>query len=58
MPSKTRWSPVRVSRTVVDGALVAAPTVRLTLTGDHRGFAGMEGARFIQAIAVRLQPQV
>ncbi|MDE0132758.1 MAG: dihydrolipoamide acetyltransferase family protein [bacterium] len=43
---------------VVDGALVAAPTVRLTLTGDHRVFDGMEGARFLQAIADRLQPQV
>ena len=43
---------------VVDGALVAAPTVRLTLTGDHRVFDGVEGARFLQAIADRLQPQV
>ncbi|MDE0121927.1 MAG: dihydrolipoamide acetyltransferase family protein [bacterium] len=42
---------------VVDGALVAAPTVRLTLTGDHRVFDGMEGARFLQAIADRLQPR-
>ena len=41
---------------VVDGALVAANTVRLTLTGDHRVFDGMEGARFLQAIADRLQP--
>lgn len=41
---------------VVDGALAAAPTVRLTLTGDHRVFDGMEGARFLQAIADRLQP--
>ncbi|MDE0189449.1 MAG: dihydrolipoamide acetyltransferase family protein [bacterium] len=42
---------------VLDGALVSAPTVRLTLTGDHRVFDGMEGARFLQAIADRLQPQ-
>ncbi len=40
---------------VVDGALVAAPTVRLTLTGDHRVFDGMEGARFLQVIVNRLQ---
>ena len=40
---------------VVDGALVAATTVRLTLTGDHRVFDGMEGARFLQAIAARLR---
>ena len=43
---------------VVDGALAAAPTVRLTLTGDHRVFDGMEGARFLQAIAARLQPPI
>lgn len=42
---------------VVDGALAAANTVRLSLTGDHRVFDGMEGARFLQAIAARLQPQ-
>ena len=46
---------VRPRAVVVDGALVAAPTVRLTLTGDHRVFDGMEGARFLQAIAARLQ---
>ena len=40
---------------VVDGALVAAPTVRLTLTGDHRVFDGMEGARFLAAVAAQLQ---
>ncbi|MDE0188018.1 MAG: dihydrolipoamide acetyltransferase family protein, partial [bacterium] len=43
---------------VVDGALVAMPTVRLTLTGDHRVFDGMEGARFLQAIAARLQSPI
>ena len=46
---------VKPRAVVVDGALVAAPTVRLTLTGDHRVFDGMEGARFLQAIAARLQ---
>lgn len=40
---------------VVDGVLKAAPTVRLTLTGDHRVFDGMEGARFLAVIAARLQ---
>jgi pyruvate dehydrogenase E2 component (dihydrolipoamide acetyltransferase) len=40
---------------VVDGALVAAPTVCLTLTGDHRVFDGMEGAKFLAAIDARLQ---
>ena len=40
---------------VSDGELVAALTVRLTLTGDHRVFDGMEGARFLAAIAERLQ---
>ncbi len=46
---------VKPRAVVVDGALVAAPTVRLTLTGDHRVFDGMEGARFLQAIAARLE---
>lgn len=36
---------------VVDGALRAALTVKLTLTGDHRVFDGMEGARFLAAVA-------
>lgn len=40
---------------VVDGVLVAAPTVRLTLTGDHRVFDGLEGAKFLAAIAAHLQ---
>lgn len=40
---------------VMDGALVAAPTVCLTLTGDHRVFDGMEGAKFLAAIDARLQ---
>lgn len=45
---------VKARGVVVDGALVAAPTVRLTLSGDHRVFDGMEGATFLQAIAARL----
>ena len=40
---------------VLDGAVVAAPTVCLTLTGDHRVFDGMEGAKFLAAIDARLQ---
>lgn len=40
---------------VIDGAPASAPTVRLTLTGDHRVFDGMEGARFLAAIAAHLQ---
>ena len=40
---------------VIDGALVAAPTVCLTLTGDHRVFDGMEGAKFLAAIDAGLQ---
>jgi len=40
---------------VVDGALVAALTVRLTLTGDHRVFDGMEGAKFLAAVSAHLQ---
>lgn len=40
---------------VVDGVVAAAPTVRLTLTGDHRVFDGMEGARFLSALAARLR---
>ena len=40
---------------VVDGAWQAAPTVRMTLTGDHRVFDGMEGARFLAALAAQLQ---
>ena len=40
---------------VVDDVLMAAPTVRLTLTGDHRVFDGMEGAKFLAAIAAHLQ---
>ena len=46
---------VRPRPIVSDGALVAAPTVRLTLTGDHRVFDGMEGARFLASIVERLQ---
>ncbi len=46
---------VKLRPVVVDGALVAAPTVRLTLTGDHRVFDGMEGAKFLAAIDARLQ---
>ena len=46
---------VQLRPVVVDGALVAAPTVRLTLTGDHRVFDGMEGAKFLAAIDARLQ---
>ena len=41
---------------VVDGAPAAVPTVRLTLTGDHRVFDGMEGARFMAALAAHLRP--
>ena len=40
---------------VMDGALMAAPTVCLTLTGDHRVFDGMEGAKFLAAIDAGLQ---
>ena len=40
---------------VVDGAVAAAPTVRLTLTGDHRVFDGMEGARFLAALTAHLR---
>lgn len=40
---------------VVDDALMAALTVRLTLTGDHRVFDGLEGARFLAAVAAHLQ---
>ncbi len=40
---------------VVDGILGAAPTVRLTLSGDHRVFDGLEGARFLAAVAAHLQ---
>jgi pyruvate dehydrogenase E2 component (dihydrolipoamide acetyltransferase) len=40
---------------VADGKLVAASTVRLTLSGDHRVFDGMEGARFLGEIASQLQ---
>ncbi len=40
---------------VVDGRLTAAPTVRLTLSGDHRVFDGMEGAVFLAAIVARLE---
>lgn len=40
---------------VVDGVLAAAPTVRLTLTGDHRVFDGLEGARFLAALAAHLR---
>ena len=40
---------------VVDGALAAAPTVRLTLSGDHRVFDGMEGARFLTALTAHLR---
>ena len=41
---------------VVKGMLVAAPTVRLTLTGDHRVFDGMEGAKFLAALVAHLGP--
>ena len=41
---------------VVEGMLVAAPTVRLTLTGDHRVFDGMEGAKFLAALVAHLGP--
>lgn len=40
---------------VIDGAVVAAPTVRLTLTGDHRVFDGLEGARFLAALIAHLR---
>ena len=40
---------------VVDGQLAAAPTVRLTLSGDHRVFDGMEGALFLAAIVIHLE---
>ena len=40
--------------TVVEGRLMAATTVRLTLSGDHRVFDGMAGARFLEAIAAQL----
>ena len=40
--------------TVVEGRLMAASTVRLTLSGDHRVFDGMAGARFLEAIAAQL----
>ena len=46
---------VKPRAVVVDGALVAAPTVRLTLTGDHRVFDGLEGAGFLSAITSHLQ---
>lgn len=39
---------------VIDGHLTAAPTVRLTLTGDHRVYDGMEGARFLAEISDQL----
>lgn len=40
---------------VIDGAVVAAPTARLTLTGDHRVFDGLEGARFLAALIAHLR---
>ena len=46
---------VRSRPVVVDGRLCAAPTVRLTLSGDHRVFDGMEGARFLAEIDAQLQ---
>ena len=46
---------VKLRPVVVKGELVAAPTVRLTLTGDHRVFDGMEGARFLAAAVAHLQ---
>jgi pyruvate dehydrogenase E2 component (dihydrolipoamide acetyltransferase) len=38
-----------------DGALAAARTVRLTLAADHRASDGLVGARFIAAVAHRLE---
>lgn len=40
---------------VANGELMAAPTVRLTLSGDHRVFDGSDGARFLAEIAAQLQ---
>jgi pyruvate dehydrogenase E2 component (dihydrolipoamide acetyltransferase) len=42
-----------------DGSLVAARTLRLTLAADHRASDGLVGARFIAAVAHRLEhPEV
>jgi pyruvate dehydrogenase E2 component (dihydrolipoamide acetyltransferase) len=38
-----------------DGSLVAARTLRLTLAADHRASDGLVGARFIAAVAHRLE---
>ncbi len=46
---------VRARPMVIDGALGVAPTVTLTLTGDHRVFDGMMGARFLEAMNTHLQ---
>lgn len=40
---------------VVDGAVVAAPAVSLTLAADHRVSDGLGGAKFLQRIAALLQ---
>jgi pyruvate dehydrogenase E2 component (dihydrolipoamide acetyltransferase) len=39
----------------VDGMLAVRPTVRATLSGDHRATDGHLGARFLAAVADRLQ---
>lgn len=39
---------------VVDGQVVAARTVRATLTGDHRVSDGLVGSRFLAALTARL----
>ena len=40
---------------LVDGHLTVAPTTRLTLSGDHRVFDGMEGALFLAAVVTQLE---
>ncbi|MCL4184165.1 MAG: 2-oxo acid dehydrogenase subunit E2 [Burkholderiaceae bacterium] len=45
-----------VTRPVVrDGAIVAARTMNVTLSGDHRATDGLTGARFLAALRERLE---
>ncbi len=39
---------------VIDGKLVLMTTVRLTLSGDHRVFDGIQGAQFLEEVAKQL----
>jgi pyruvate dehydrogenase E2 component (dihydrolipoamide acetyltransferase) len=46
---------IRVVPRAVDGEIVAAPTIDLTLAADHRVSDGLGGAKFLQRIAALLQ---